>query len=152
MPKTEYYDLTSADSVPASESGTGTYNSAGKRVTGTGTNFTILREGDYLVSSTEERVIRIERILSDTTLILEESFPNNVSGDDFDYVKATKAKIILLSIGAKADDVKVDGTDLAEDDAITVECSEIDKKSGVNFVHPVYVSTAVKAKVLYQLL
>lgn len=145
-----YYVQTTDDTVPASTAGTGTYVSSGTRVTGTGTNFTLLEPNDYIVSTTEKLVRRVQRVLSDTSLILDEAFPNNVSGDAFKYIKWRNAKITDLSVGAGTSGTSVDGQALAAGDSVNRQVSEQDKFEGGTFLTPVFVegSTVGEAKIL----
>ncbi len=57
----------------------GTISSSGVNVTGTSTTFrTDLKAGDYLYDSNSRTVRKVNRITSDTALVLETAFPSNV--------------------------------------------------------------------------
>ncbi len=70
-----YGNKTSADTIPANVTKTGTIASTGTRVAGTGTAFktlTQLRKGDYIYAQNQIR--RIEAIFSDTILSINAAF------------------------------------------------------------------------------
>jgi hypothetical protein len=141
--KQTYFVQTTDDSVPASTAGTGTFSSSGVVVTGTGTNFTLLKEGDYLINETASNIQEVERVISDTSLRLKEAFSANASGEDFKYIKRVFCKLTNLSIAAgEGEDTAVDGVTLIQGNSLNYEVAQADKDRGKRFLKPKYIQGA----------
>ena len=122
MPKNHTkYILSSEDTVPASAPRTGTIEVAldSQFVVGTGTEFKSdkrIVEGDWIFANGEVR--RIERIISDESIYLEEAFTAAVDPATALLVtKASRAReISLVNIGGGA--ATIDGSALAAGGAL----------------------------------
>jgi hypothetical protein len=144
MPKNhKKYVLSSLATVPASASKAGDITSAGRWVAGVGTEFksdkTIV-EGDWIFAGGEIR--RIERIVSDESIYLEEAFTADIAvATALEVVKASRAReISLVNIGGAT--ATVDGSNLIANASLSFDETMLYRGSQRDYPDPLVVDAS----------
>lgn len=111
---TNFYVQTTKDTVPASASVTGTIETVGTKVIGTGTLFTTefqIYDCLYVAAKSEYRIVM--NIVSDTEMTLDAAFTSDVAGGGtpklINRFKATKIEVENVGLGTAT----IDGQNLA---------------------------------------
>lgn len=109
------------DSIPQSSSGTGTLTSVNdkRQISGSGTSFTTeLTEGEWIYIKAQNAFRKVENIVSDTSLTIDEPFTVDLSGSAFDITPRSRYKEVSLFVsGAGAADI--DGASFTNNEGVT---------------------------------
>lgn len=129
--KRVYYTQTTKDTIPASTATASVITATeGQR---TFTLDTAVAEGGFggfswIWDSTNDKLYKVEKMLDDTSGIIQGTFSDALSDAAFAYIKTQDAKIVKLSVKANADtDVYHNGTayTLLEGDSINDDATGI---------------------------
>jgi len=153
MSRFRYSITNTKESVPTSTAGTGTIDTFGLAIVGTGTAFlTEMIAGSWLVDLAQDECRRVVRVDSDTKAFLEKPFTADLTADTPSIIGKFKAspKEISLKIKPADADGELDGEVFSG--VLTLSKSNADHSGRFDLIDPVVVDatgTSIYISVLY---
>ena len=139
---TIFYSIdNTAETVPASASGTGTLKTVGKGVVGTNTLFkTEMRAGSWLVDLSQNEIRKVVHVASNTEAELDYAFTSDIAaGTTPDIIAYTDLNIksISVAISSLLAQGEIDGNTLNPGGALTWQKNSSEKTDSRSFVEPI---------------
>lgn len=154
--KNQVYQLTTLTSVPAPTTGTGTIETAGKVVIGTGTLFsTELPAGSFVLSLAAGELRKVVKVNSNTSAILDYAFSAPIAAlSTLYFIPEDKTHIAEISAIAATGAGAFDINGVVWPEAVEYKASKANRErmSGVDFVDPIIVDgtgSTVKVSLIY---
>lgn len=151
---TIYYRVTDKQTVPASATGTGTVDTQGVMVTGTGTLFqTEMPAGSWLVDFATDQIAKVKKVYSNTSAELLTGFTVDLSGAAAEIIHNNEASVCTISVAIKSGDGdgEIDGVVFDNGDTLTFSKDSRDNSSARDLVDPIIIDgTSTSIKVLIQ--
>lgn len=153
MEQNVYAVITDKRSIPFNSNGTGTIETFGEAVVGTGTAFTTeMKVGSYLVSESQWQVRRVRRVDSDTVAFLDKPFTSNLASAAPSIIPwySASPKMIALEVKSTDPDALIDN--VAFTGILNLDKSGNDRSSFRDIVKPIVVDasgTEMKVDILY---
>lgn len=148
-----YFLITDKRTVPFNQAGTGTLQTVGTTVKGTGTLFmTEMPTGSWVVDLAQDQIRRVIRVDSDTRAYLSQAFTSNLAALTTVNViprNNDRAVSISIQIPSSAADGEVDGQVLPAGTSITFSKDSRSHSGGRDLVDPIVVdATGTQMEVL----
>jgi len=145
---TQFYKITAAkETVPASSNKTGTIETVGTSVIGTGTLFeSEMQKGSWLVDLTQNEVREVMKVENDTLATLSDAFtlviaggttPNVIKSDDLNIREISVAVPLVDSGGASYAFGEIDGVELESGMPIAFGKNSDTKGNFKSFIDPI---------------
>lgn len=152
---TKYFIVTGKQTVPANANGTGTIETVGKAVKGTGTAFTTeMPVGSWLVDESQDEIRKVISVTSDTLAYLDAPFTSDIAAlttPSIIEAKDTKAVSIAVAIPAGLAAGEIDGVAFAAGSSISFSKDSRDHSASRDLVDPLIVDgTGTTMQVLIQ--
>jgi len=145
----EFFKVTTKTTVPAPANGTGTIETEGTGVIGTGTSFrSEMRKGSWLVKIGSDEIRVVERVESDTLAILREAFTVDIAAlTTPSIISNTSLNIKTLSVGILTglNDGELNGVVLDNGTSIVFTKEGNDKDGFKSFIDPVIIDAATNS-------
>lgn len=153
---TEYYRITNTKTtVPAPANGTGTIDTDGKSVIGTGTLFlSEMRAGAWLVDTSQDEVRKVLQVESDTLAYLSNAFSSDIAALTTPSIIASddlNIRGLSVAILSGLTDGEIDGVVFDNGDSVVFGKFSDNKDGFKSFVDPIIVEatgTDVKVTIL----
>ena len=143
---TQYYKLTTKTSVPAPANKTGTIETVGVAVKGTGTLFTTeMQVGSWIIDTSQDELRRVIKVESDTLAFISDTFTVNIAAATTPSViknEDLNVREIAIAIPLGQADGEIDGTALEAGLPVSFGKNSDTKGNFKSFIHPVIVDAS----------
>lgn len=153
MEQNVYAVITDKRSIPFNSNGTGTIETFGEAIVGSGTAFTTeMKAGSYLVSESQWEVRRVRRVDSDTLAFLDKPFTSNLTSAAPSIIPwyAASPKMIALEVKSTDPDALIDN--VAFSGILNLDKTGNSRSSFRDIIKPIVVDasgTEMKVDILY---
>lgn len=133
--------------IPESITGTGTIETIGTRVIGTGTAFrSEIRKGSWIVDLTQDEIREVDSVESDTVAYIKQAFSADLPALTLlDKISATETSVVAISAqvpSSAAADATMDGEILPKGTSITFSKDSRDGNKSKDFIDPVIIDAS----------
>lgn len=128
--------------IPESITGTGTIQTIGTRVIGTGTAFkSEIQKGSWIVDLTQDEIREVDSVESDTVAYIRQAFSSDLAAlTALDKISSVDTMVVAISAqvpSSAATDAEIDGEVFPKGTSITFSKGDRDGNKSKDFIDPI---------------